>query len=26
VHFFYFREFVDNYRLMNAGVSFRWKF
>ncbi|MCX5894078.1 MAG: hypothetical protein NTW80_14150, partial [Deltaproteobacteria bacterium] len=26
VHFFYFREFVDNYRLMTAGVSFRWKF
>jgi hypothetical protein len=26
VHIFYFREFVDNYRLMTAGVSFRWKF
>ena len=26
VHYFYFREFVDNYRLMTAGVSFRWKF
>lgn len=26
LHFFYFREFVDNYRLMTAGVSFRWKF
>lgn len=26
LHFFYFREFVDNYRLMTVGVSFRWKF
>ena len=26
LHFFYFREWVDNYRLMTAGVSFRWKF
>lgn len=26
LHFFYFREFVDNYRLWTAGVSFRWKF
>ena len=26
VHIFYFREFVDNYRLLTAGVSFRWKF
>ena len=26
VHVFYFRECVDNYRLMTAGVSFRWKF
>jgi tetratricopeptide (TPR) repeat protein len=26
VHIFYFREFVDNYRLMTTGVSFRWKF
>ncbi|MCL4501051.1 MAG: tetratricopeptide repeat protein [Deltaproteobacteria bacterium] len=26
LHYFYFREFVDNYRLMTAGVSFRWKF
>ena len=25
-HFFYFREWVDNYRLMTAGVSFRYKF
>jgi len=26
VHFFYFREYVDNYRLMTAGASFRWRF
>jgi hypothetical protein len=26
LHFFYFREWVDDYRLMTAGVSFRWKF
>ena len=26
LHFYYFREWVDNYRLMTAGVSFRWKF
>ncbi len=26
VHFFYFREWVDDYRLMTAGASFRWRF
>jgi hypothetical protein len=26
VHVFYFREWVDNYRLMTAGASFRWRF
>ena len=26
VHGFYFREWVDNYRLMTAGASFRWRF
>ncbi|MFA4903677.1 MAG: tetratricopeptide repeat protein [Desulfobaccales bacterium] len=26
VHAFYFREWVDNYRLLTAGVSFRWRF
>lgn len=26
LHFFYFREWVDNYRLMTAGASFRWRF
>lgn len=26
VHVFYFREFVDQYRLLTAGVSFRWRF
>lgn len=26
VHAFYFREWVDNYRLFTAGVSFRWRF
>ena len=25
-HFFYFREYVDNYRLLTAGLSFRWRF
>ena len=25
-HFFYFREWVDNYRIMTGGVSFRYKF
>ncbi|MCK9374645.1 MAG: tetratricopeptide repeat protein [Syntrophobacterales bacterium] len=26
VHAFYFREWVDNYRLFTAGASFRWRF
>ncbi len=26
LHYFYFREWVDNYRLMTAGASFRWRF
>ncbi|MDP3183481.1 MAG: tetratricopeptide repeat protein [Desulfobaccales bacterium] len=26
LHVFYFREWVDNYRLLTAGVSFRWNF
>jgi hypothetical protein len=26
VHAFYFREWVDNYRLLTAGASFRWRF
>ncbi len=26
LHFFYFREWVDNYRLMTTGASFRWRF
>jgi len=26
VHAFYFREWVDNYRLMTAGASLRWRF
>jgi len=26
LHIFYFREWVDNYRLLTAGVSFRWNF
>jgi tetratricopeptide (TPR) repeat protein len=26
VHVFYFREYVDNYRLMTLGASFRWRF
>ncbi len=26
VHAFYFRQWVDNYRLFTAGVSFRWRF
>jgi tetratricopeptide (TPR) repeat protein len=26
VHVFYFREWVDNYRLLTAGASFRWRF
>jgi tetratricopeptide (TPR) repeat protein len=26
VHVFYFREWVDNYRILTAGVSFRWRF
>ncbi|MFZ5449513.1 MAG: tetratricopeptide repeat protein [Thermodesulfobacteriota bacterium] len=26
LHAFYFREWVDNYRLFTAGVSFRWRF
>jgi tetratricopeptide (TPR) repeat protein len=26
VHYFYFREWVDNYRLMTVGASFRWRF
>jgi tetratricopeptide (TPR) repeat protein len=26
VHAFYFRQWVDDYRLFSAGVSFRWRF
>ena len=26
VHTFYFREWVDNYRLLTAGASLRWRF
>jgi thioredoxin-like negative regulator of GroEL len=26
LHYFYFREWVDNYRLMTAGASFRWRY
>jgi tetratricopeptide (TPR) repeat protein len=26
VHAFYFREWVDNYRLFTAGASMRWRF
>jgi tetratricopeptide (TPR) repeat protein len=26
VHAFYFREYVDNYRLFTAGASLRWRF
>ncbi|MBM4300627.1 MAG: tetratricopeptide repeat protein [Deltaproteobacteria bacterium] len=26
VHAFYFREWVDNYRLFTAGASLRWRF
>jgi tetratricopeptide (TPR) repeat protein len=26
VHAFYFRQWVDDYRLFTAGVSFRWRF
>jgi tetratricopeptide (TPR) repeat protein len=26
VHCFYFREWVDNYSLLTAGASFRWRF
>ena len=26
LHVFYFREWVDNYRLLTAGASFRWRF
>ena len=26
VHAFYFREWVDNYRLLTAGASLRWRF
>jgi tetratricopeptide (TPR) repeat protein len=26
LHFFYFREWVDNYYLLTTGVSFRWHF
>lgn len=26
LHVFFFREFVDQYRLLTAGVSFRWHF
>ncbi len=26
LHVFYFREWVDNYYLFSAGVSFRWRF
>ena len=26
VHVFYFREWVDNYRLLTAGASLRWRF
>jgi thioredoxin-like negative regulator of GroEL len=25
-HVFYFREWVDNYRILTAGLSFRWRF
>jgi tetratricopeptide (TPR) repeat protein len=25
-HVFYFREWVDDYRLLTAGASFRWRF
>jgi tetratricopeptide (TPR) repeat protein len=26
LHIFYFREWVDNFRLLTAGISFRWHF
>jgi tetratricopeptide (TPR) repeat protein len=26
IHAFYFREWVDDYRILTAGVSFRWRF
>jgi predicted Zn-dependent protease len=26
VHAFYFRQWVDDYRIFTAGVSFRWRF
>jgi tetratricopeptide (TPR) repeat protein len=26
VHVFYFRQWVDDYRLLTAGASFRWRF
>jgi tetratricopeptide (TPR) repeat protein len=26
IHVFYFREWVDNYHLLAAGASFRWRF
>ncbi len=26
LHIFYFREWVDHYRLLTAGASFRWRF
>jgi tetratricopeptide (TPR) repeat protein len=26
LHVFYFREWVDQYRLLTTGVSFRWRF
>jgi tetratricopeptide (TPR) repeat protein len=26
LHAFYFREWVDDYRLLTAGASFRWRF
>jgi tetratricopeptide (TPR) repeat protein len=26
LHIFYFREWVDNYRLLNVGISCRWRF
>jgi len=26
LHVFYFREWVDNYRLLTGGLSFRWNF
>jgi thioredoxin-like negative regulator of GroEL len=26
LHYFYFREWVDNYHIWTAGASFRWRF